>query len=625
MNLSKAVVIYVDFESHYGKDYTLSTMPTQAYVMDERFHDHGACVAINGGPIKWFTHELLPKVLPALHAKYPNAIWVAHNWLFDGTILSLRYGVRPSLIVDTASMSRAIIGPWLRKHDLDGLAQLLLNRGKGKELRLSYNIKYLPADIETKIATYCALDVDLMREALRIMAPHFPACELSVMTWVSQMMTQPTLHFDEQMLRDYHESVVSRKTQLLFDLQIDRKDLMSNDKFAVLLDRYAVDPPTKWSKPSKKFPGGRITWAFAKTDKGLKDLLEHENPDVQALVAARMQVKSTIEETRSKTYMLLAAYNPICIPLAYSGAIPTHRLGGRDKLNFQNLKRGGVLRKAIHAGLDEAVCVSDSSQIELRLTLLLARHFDALEFLASGGDLYSDLAIKLYDDPTISKKNAEGNSVISERRHVGKEVTLGSGYGMGAEKCKNYLQEKGVKVTAEFAQQAIDLYRSTYNGVPRLWRILDKAFRALLSLGQPLDLPLGGITLRLGFEPLFGAPGVELPNGLWIKYPDLAMDEYDQWTYQHGDDRVAIWGGNFLEHICQALARIIVFEKSVKIHRLYPVALSVHDEVAVVVKKNLAVEASREIHEIMIEPVPWMPMLKLGAETKYGYRYGEAK
>ena len=312
----------------YGKDYTLSTMPTQAYVMDERFHDHGACVAINDGPIKWFTHELLPKVLPALHAKYPNAIWVAHNWLFDGTILSLRYGIRPILIVDTASMSRAIIGPWLRKHDLDGLAQLLLNRGKGKELRLSYNIKYLPADIETKIATYCALDVDLMREALRIMAPHFPACELSVMTWVSQMMTQPTLHFDEQMLRDYHESVVSRKTQLLFDLQIDRKDLMSNDKFAVLLDRYGVDPPTKWTKPSKKFPGGRITWAFAKTDKGLKDLLEHDSPDVQALVAARMQVKSTIEETRSKKYLGLAHLNPICMPFRYSGAIPTHRLAG---------------------------------------------------------------------------------------------------------------------------------------------------------------------------------------------------------------------------------------------------------------------------------------------------------
>jgi hypothetical protein len=38
--------------------------------------------------------------------------------------------------------------------------------------------------------------------------------------------------------------------------------------------------------------------ALAKTDPFYEGLLEHENPDVQALAAIRLEVKSTLEETR---------------------------------------------------------------------------------------------------------------------------------------------------------------------------------------------------------------------------------------------------------------------------------------------------------------------------------------
>ena len=55
---------------------------------------------------------------------------------------------------------------------------------------------------------------------------------------------------------------------------------------------------------------GRETYAFAKTDEGFKALLEHDNPYVQALAAARAGVKSTIEETRTQRFLDIASRTP---------------------------------------------------------------------------------------------------------------------------------------------------------------------------------------------------------------------------------------------------------------------------------------------------------------------------
>lgn len=323
MKLFSLPTIFIDFETFWADDYTLSKMPTQAYVCDARFRAHGCCIAINDGPIKWFSHAQLPAILNALNQKYPRSIWTAHNALFDLTIVSLIYGVSPILIADTAGMSRALIGSRLKRHSLEAVGKFLECGEKGFELIKSKNVEVLTAELEEKIADYCRQDVQIMREVYKKLCPYFPAQELLVMTWLTKMMTEPKILLDEDMLWDYHNEVVGRKETLLAELQVDKKDIMSNDKFAVLLDSLGVSPPTKENAK------GETKWAFAKTDEGLKELLEHENPDVQALVAARIDVKSTIEETRSKRFAELGKYNPVGVPLAYSGAPNTHRFSGR--------------------------------------------------------------------------------------------------------------------------------------------------------------------------------------------------------------------------------------------------------------------------------------------------------
>lgn len=629
MNLSKATIIYIDFETYWADDYTLSKMPTQLYILDPRFKAHGACFAINDGPIKWVSHDKLQQMITLLANTYPNAIWVAHNALFDMTILAEVYGFRPKLVIDTAGMSRALVGPVLRSHSLDNLSELLLGRKKPPgELAKSKNIRDLPPALENTIAIYCAGDVDLMRENLRIMAPHFPIYELPVMTWVTQMMTRPLIYLDQDMLWEYHKEIVRRKENILNEIGITRDVLMSNDKFAELLENMGVEPPLKQTKPSIKFPQGRITWAFAKTDPGLKELLEHDDPDVQAVVAARLEVKSTIEETRSKTYATLADCNPVGIPLAYSGAIPTHRLSGRDKLNFQNLKRNGVIRNALCAPPGSVFVVSDLGQIEFRITLCLAGHASIVARMAAGADLYSEFGTLLYGYP-VSK-------ATKHERQVAKSAVLGAGFGMGHARFKIYCAASGVKIDLETAKRAIELFRYTYNRVPKLWRIMEAGFKQLLRSQTPFDIMLGGYQCEFGFEPLFGSPGIRLPNGLWIKYPQLMVDEYGEWQYADGGNWKKIFGGHFVENLAQALARIVIMEKSVRIDRLYPVAMSTHDELACVVEETTMLDelsneiympeyAKQEIENIMTENVSWFPGLALNTETEIGYRYGEAK
>ena len=63
----------------------------------------------------------------------------------------------------------------------------------------------------------------------------------------------------------------------------DLKSLMSDQQLAVKLLFLGVDIPMKMSKTT-----GKKAYAFAKTDKAFTALLEHDNPMVQALVAARL-------------------------------------------------------------------------------------------------------------------------------------------------------------------------------------------------------------------------------------------------------------------------------------------------------------------------------------------------
>jgi DNA polymerase len=127
-----------------------------------------------------------------------------------------------------------------------------------------------------------------------------------------RMFTEPTLILDKEVLTNHLSIVKSAKEQLLGKALVDKADIMSNPKLADLLHKCGVEPPTKISPTT-----GKEAFAFAKSDEAFKELLEHENPVVQAIVAARLGVKSTLEETRTERFIGIAERGTLPIPLRY--------------------------------------------------------------------------------------------------------------------------------------------------------------------------------------------------------------------------------------------------------------------------------------------------------------------
>ena len=100
------------------------------------------------------------------------------------------------------------------------------------------------------------------------------------------MFTEPVLNLDTDVLTGHLEDVLATKAALMDKVTHEKTKITSNPQFAELLRGYGIEPPMKISLTT-----GKETYAFAKTDEGLKLLQEHDNPSVQALVAARLGVR----------------------------------------------------------------------------------------------------------------------------------------------------------------------------------------------------------------------------------------------------------------------------------------------------------------------------------------------
>ena len=172
-----------------------------------------------------------------------------------------------------------------------------------------------------------------------------------------------------------------RKDALLEAAGVTKEELMSNPKFAEVLRSLGVTPPTKISLTT-----GKEALAFAKTDEGFLALAEHDNEQVQALVAARLGTKSTLEETRTQRFIDISKRGLLPVPVRYYAA-HTGRWGGDDKINLQNLPSRGAngkkLKNSIISPAGHTLIDADSAQIEARVLAWLAEQDDLTEAFAN--------------------------------------------------------------------------------------------------------------------------------------------------------------------------------------------------------------------------------------------------
>jgi DNA polymerase len=384
---------------------------------------------------------------------------------------------------------------------------------------------------------------------------------------------------------------------------------MSNDKFATVLRSFNVDPPLKLSPTT-----GREAYAFAKTDDGMKALLDHPDVRVQALVAARLGNKTTLEETRTERFIGMSHRGKFPVPLRYYGA-HSGRWSGQDKINLQNLPSRGTdankIKNAIRAPEGYVIIDCDSSQIEARTLAWLAGQDDLVQAFENKEDVYKLMASRIFNKPP--------DQIDKTERQIGKVVILGAGYGVGHAKLKVFLKVMaGVEVTIDEADSIINAYRRTYSKIPLLWENASRALNAM-SNGQ---------TYTLDVQKLIKVNhiGLTLPNGLHIQYPNLTkqmVHSSSNWVYTSKVMETKVYGGLLVENVCQAVARCIVAEQMLKIGNKYKVVLTVHDAIACIAPIKEADAAQKYVEECMSWRPKWAKTLPLACESGRGASYGD--
>lgn len=551
---------------------------------------------------------------------------ICHNIHFDGAILAWIFGIVPKVYIDTLSMARAIHGT-NAGGSLKALSERYNLGVKGTEV-LDAKGKRLE-DFQShelhQYGEYCKNDVKLTAKLFAALNVSFPLEEFQLIDITTRMYTEPTLTVDDGLLITRLEDVEKEKEELLQGLMKKlkcetsedvRKKLASNNQFADLLEELGVTVPLKESPAT-----GKLTYALAKNDLGFIELCEHEDSFIQELCSVRLGTKSTMEESRIKRFLDIGARNKglLPVPLRYYGA-HTGRWSGQDKINFQNLPSRDPNKRALKNGIlppDNHVILNvDSSQIEARILVWLAGQEDVTEQFRKGEDVYSNFASKVY--------NREITKANKIERFVGKTCVLGLGYGTGWKKLQHTLetQPPGAKLPDMECQNLVRVYREINHKVIDLWAECDRAISDIASWQD------GKTPYYIGKHNVLKVTkeGIQLPNGLYLYYPDLEKDvsgPRSEFVYKSRRGKVTVWGGSIVENVVQALARIVIGEQMIAINKKYKPILTVHDAIVCVApeeEKDIALEFMMK--EMSIPP-KWGKDLPITCEGGYADNYGE--
>lgn len=601
-------ILTIDFETFFDKDYTLRKLTTEAYIRDERFEVLCTGIKENENPAKCFRRgdTIERNAIPASGV-------LCHHAHFDGLIMSQHMGLVPAFWFDTLSMARCAF-PHDKSHSLQALAQKF-NLGvktvpyeefKGKRAH------EMNEELWAKLMDGCCDDVELTHKVFKKLLPLVPKEELKIIDMTVRMFTEPLLQLDSPRTRVYMEALQIKQEELLARLGVTKKDLGSAVKFASLIKELGVEPPKKKSPTT-----GKETYAFAKTDQGFLELTNHEVEEIRLLAEARLSTKSTLGETRAGRLLGMAERGNLPVYLKYYGA-HTGRWSGGDKLNFQNLPRGGELRKSLLAPEGFVLGVGDLAQIECRILNWLAGEKWVVDAFANKRDLYCEMASDFYARP-ITKADVQ-------ERFLGKTLVLGAGYGLGWKRLQaaptlKLAKPKPIHLTDFEARAAIDRYRNKHPHVVQLWATMDFCIDKMVrGSGHP-----NGGKFEYELPPLsFKGKKIYMPNGTVMDYTGLCVSQEDnQIVHVTGRGTSRMYGGKLTENVVQALARIVMAEAMLKIGKIYKIVTTTHDEIVYLIPEGEA-EIGMELGLNMLKTPPaWASDLPLDAEGGYASNYSK--
>jgi len=605
--------ITLDFETFYSKEYSLSRLTTEEYIRDPRFEVIGVGVKVNDGETEWASGDHVELQVFLLEFDWDNAILVCQNTAFDGAILYWVFGIRPKIYADTMCMSRA----WDGVHVSASLAKQAERRlGKKKGTEVISAIGMQRKDFTelglSNYGDYCINDAELTYELfMQYLKGGFPIKELKVIDLTLRMFIQPKLELDLLRLESHLHDVSKRKEDLLIEAGVDKKDLMSNNKFADLLRELDIEPPTKISVKT-----GKEAYAFARTDEGFKALLEHDDDRVQTLANARLGNKSTLEESRAERFISIAKRGILPVPIKYYGA-HTGRWSGQDKINLQNLPsrgpNGKKLKNTIRAPKGYVCVEADLAQIEARIVAWLAGQTDLVDAFARGEDVYKLMASKIY--------NVTVEEVTEAQRFIGKMTILGCGYGMGAERFKAQIKAMGnVDIPLDESRMIVQTYRSSNFNIKKMWAEANRTIEYLCRGDEVSFGKIGILDVDADRKALI------LPNLLPMYYNGLHVMSQGDYGPEYGVKTrkgvEKIYGGKVVENACQALAKLVIADQMILIGKKYHVALTVHDSMVALVPEEEADDGAYYVYTCLRHVPAWAKGLPLDCDVGYHKYYG---
>jgi DNA polymerase len=581
--------IYIDFETYYDRDYSLSKMSSEEYIRDARFKVHGVGIAVDNAPPVWVSGEHAALALRQHDEAFPDATWIAHNAAFDMSILAWRYGIRPRRIEDTLSMAR--IADYHRSHSLAALAQAYELGEKGDALVKTLGVHDLDPLLEQQLAEYCKQDVALLQRLHLALAARLQAelgqvrygREMALIDLTIRLFTEPVLRINSTVLYSRLRELEAQRDDAIRAAGVGEAVLMSNPQFMSVLAAHGVSVPSSLRKTDAEF------------------LSLRDDPRVGHLVRGRLAAKSVSELRRTVKFIEIEDRGAMPVPLKYHGA-HTGRWSGSDGVNMQNLNRGSALRRCLEAPDGHVLVVVDSSQIEARVLAWLAGETELLEQFAAGDDVYVRFATKIWP----------GQEIDDLKRFVAKCCVLGLGYGVGHVKLHAQIVVKQPSATLDDAAQYVATYRNTYTRIRALWREADRLLRAMMYHAQ--DEGPHGIAVE--HEKL------RLPSGRWLRYPALTLTS-EGFEYGRGTDRRRIYSMSLVENIVQAIARDIVADQMLVIAQRYRVVTMTHDEVVFLAPEGEADAAFGFAQAVMRAAPGYAAGLPLNCSGGYAREYSK--
>jgi DNA polymerase len=300
----------------------------------------------------------------------------------------------------------------------------------------------------------------------------------------------------------------------------------------------------------------------------------------------------------------------------------------------------GLIRPCFRAASGKRLCIADFSSIEACGVAWCAGQQDLLDLFASGADVYSDLATKLFGRP-VSKAN-------QMEREVGKRAILGCGYGMSARKFAEHVARAGVnlEVAGITAEDVVEGYRDAYPAIAGykvqhsefsrreggVWRDVENAAMAAILTGEV------GTAAHCELSRAPAALVIQLPSGRKIRYRNARIEDvvppYQRQLGLPENPRPAIvydnpqrgkestYSGKLVENIVQAICRDLLACGMLACEREgLPVVLHVHDEIVVEVPDRKADSALRRLVEIMSTPPEWAKGFPIAVEGFVTERY----